>query len=93
MWVARKKVLPSSVHHGLGFSHRMDVVGKTWVLMIQWHPRVGHSWVCREVMCQGTFDFKESYMLFSVSQGPSVPYQFLENRNEQSCMQFSGLRS
>ena len=40
--------------------------------------------------CQGTFDFKESYMLFSVSQGPSVPYQFLENRNEQSCTQFSG---
>ena len=33
--------------------------------------------------CQGTF--KESHMLFSVSQGPSVPYQFLENRNEQSC--------
>ena len=32
-------------------------------------------------------------MLFSVSQGPSVPYQFLENRNEQSCTQFSGLRS
>lgn len=29
VWVARKKVLPSTVHHGLGFSHRMDVVGKT----------------------------------------------------------------
>ena len=25
------------------------------------------------------FNFKESYMLLSVSQGPSVPYQFLEN--------------
>ena len=39
------------------------------------------------------FNFKESYMLLSVSQGPSVPYQFLENRNEHSCMQFLGLRS
>ena len=44
------------------------------------------------------FNFKESHMLFSslwcaVSQGPSVPYQFLENRNEQSCTQFSGLWS
>ena len=44
-------------------------------------------------VCQGTFNFKESYMLFSVSQGPSVPYKFLEKRNEQSCTQFSGLRS
>ena len=43
--------------------------------------------------CRGTFNFKESHMLFSVSQGPSVPYQVLENRNEQSCTQFSGLRS
>ena len=32
-------------------------------------------------------------MLFSVSQRPSDPYQFLENRNEQSCTQFSGLKS
>ena len=48
--------------------------------------------ICHIHLCQGTFNFKESYMLFSVSQGPSVPYQFLENRNEQSCMQFSGLR-
>ena len=32
-------------------------------------------------------------MLFSVSQRPSVPYQFLENRTKQSCTQFSGLRS
>ena len=32
-------------------------------------------------------------MLFSVSQGLSILYQFLENRNEQSCLQFSGLRS
>ena len=31
--------------------------------------------------------------LCAVSQGLSVPYQFLENRNEQSCMHFSGLRS
>ena len=44
-------------------------------------------------VCQGMFNFKDSYMLFSVSQGPSVPYQFLEHRNEQSCTQFSGLRS
>lgn len=44
-------------------------------------------------VCQGTFNFKDSYTLFSVSQGPSVPYQFLENTNEQSCTQFSGLRS
>ena len=42
---------------------------------------------------QGMFNFKESYMLFSVSQGLSVPYQFLEDRKEQNCMQFSGLRS
>ena len=39
------------------------------------------------------FNFKESYILFSVSQGPSVPYRFLENRNKQSCPQFSGPRS
>ena len=32
-------------------------------------------------------------MLFSVSQRPSVPYQFLGNRNKKSCRQFSGLRS
>ena len=32
-------------------------------------------------------------LLCGVSQGLSIPYQFLENRNEQSCMQFSGLRS
>ena len=89
--MARKKVLPSTVPHGLDFSCRMDVVGNTLVLMPQWLPRVMCSWVCRGVICQGTFNFKESYMLFSVYQGPSVPYQFLENRNEQSCTQFSGL--
>ena len=49
--------------------------------------------ICHIHLCQETFNFKESCMLFSVSQGPSVPYQLLENRNEQSCMQFSGLRS
>ena len=43
------------------------------------------------LICQGTFNFKESYMLFSVSQGPFVPYQFLENRNEQACTHLSGL--
>ena len=47
--------------------------------------------------CQGTFGFKGSNMLHfplcAISQGLSVPYQFLENRNEQSCTQFSGLRS
>ena len=42
-------------------------------------------------------NFKGSNMLHflplcAVSQGLSVPYQFLENRNKQSCMQFSGLR-
>ena len=31
--------------------------------------------------------------LCAISQGLSVPYQFLENRNKQSCTQFSGLRS
>ena len=35
--------------------------------------------------CQGTFNFKESNLPFSPlctgSQGPCVPYQFLENRN------------
>ena len=31
--------------------------------------------------------------LCAISQRLSVPYQFLEYRNEQSCMQFSGLRS
>ena len=31
--------------------------------------------------------------LCAVSQGFSIPYQFLENRSEQRCMQFSGLRS
>ena len=31
--------------------------------------------------------------LCAVSQGLSDPYQFLENRNERSCTQFSGLRS
>ena len=30
--------------------------------------------------------------LCAVSQGFSTPYQFLENRSEQRCMQFSGLR-
>ena len=29
----------------------------------------------------------------AISQRLSIPYQFLENRSEQSCMQFSGLRS
>ena len=32
-------------------------------------------------------------LLCAVSQGLSIPYQLLENRNEQSCIQFSGLRS
>ena len=32
-------------------------------------------------------------LLCAVSQELSIPYQFLENRSEQSCMQFSGLRS
>ena len=31
--------------------------------------------------------------LCAISQGLSVPYQLLENRDEQSCTQFSGLRS
>ena len=48
--------------------------------------------------CHGTFNSKASnilhfLLLCAVSQGLSVPYQFLEYRNEQSCMQFSGLRS
>ena len=48
--------------------------------------------------CQGTFNFQGSNMwhflpLYTISQGLSVPYEFLEYRNEQSCMQFSGLRS
>ena len=32
-------------------------------------------------------------MLFSVSHEPSVPYRFLVDRNEWSCMLFPGLRS
>ena len=32
------------------------------------------------------------FPLCAISQGFSVAYQFLEYRNEQSCMQFSGLR-
>ena len=48
-------------------------------------------------LCQGTFNFKGSNMLFSsfVSRFSRtlIPYQFREIRNEQSCMQFSGLRS
>ena len=50
------------------------------------------SW---DVKCQGTFYFKGSkyvLLLCAVSQGLSLPYQFLENRNEQSCTQFSELR-
>ena len=64
-------------------------------LMLQKLNRLGTRLclICHIHLCQGTFNFKESYMLFSVSQGPSVPYQFLGNRNEQSCTQFSGLRS
>ena len=34
-----------------------------------------------------------SFLLCAISQGFSIPYQFLENRNEQSCTQLSGLRS
>ena len=48
------------------------------------------------LQCQGTFNFKGSNMfssLCAISQGLSVPYQFLENRNEQSFIQFSELRS
>ena len=33
------------------------------------------------------------FLLCAVSQGLSIPYQFLENRSEQSCTQFSGLKS
>ena len=44
------------------------------------------------------FNFKGSNMLHflslcAVSQGLSVPYQFLEYRIQQHCTQFSGLRS
>ena len=45
------------------------------------------------LLCQGMFNFKKSYMSFSVPQGSSVSYQFLKSRNKQSCMPFSGLRS
>ena len=31
-----------------------------------------------------------SFLLFAISQGFSIPYQFLENRNEQSCMSSQG---
>ena len=31
--------------------------------------------------------------LHAIPQGLSVPYQLLENRNEQNCTQFSGLKS
>ena len=34
-----------------------------------------------------------SFLLCALSQGFSIAYQFLENRSEQSCTQFSGLRS
>ena len=34
-----------------------------------------------------------SFLLCAISQGFSIPYQFLENRNEQSCTQFLGLWS
>ena len=34
-----------------------------------------------------------SFLLCAVSQWFSIPYQFLENRKEQSCTQFSRLRS
>ena len=51
--------------------------GKLW-------PTVrGHS-TLRDPICSS---------LWAVSQGLSIPYQFLGNRNEQSCMQFSGLKS
>ena len=46
--------------------------------------------------CQGTFNFKGSNMfssLCAISQGLSVPYQFLESRIKKSYMQFSVLRS
>ena len=34
-----------------------------------------------------------SFLLCAISQGFSIPCQFLENRDEQRCRQFSGLRS
>ena len=59
---------------------------------IAWDPTQGSPYSVR-----GRSTLRDPICCFlplcAVSQGLSVPYQFLENRNEPSCMQVSGLRS
>ena len=57
----------------------------SWQWPKDWKSVRGRS-ISRDPVCH-------SLLLRAVSQGLSIPYQFLENRNEQSCAQFSGLRS
>ena len=61
--------------------------GSRWVITPSW---LSGSWSVR-----GRSTLRDPICCFlplcAVSQGLSVPYQFLENRNKQSCMQFSGL--
>ena len=61
-----------------------------------------HLYLCVFLLCvyltvQGRSALRDpicySFLLCAVSQGFSIPYQFLENRKEQSCTQFSRLRS
>ena len=59
---------------------------------ISWDPTQGSPYSVR-----GRSTLRDPICCFlplcAVSQGLSVPYQFREYRNKQSCTQFSGLRS
>ena len=60
------------------------------------HDRVWNGWMASLTRVRGHSTLRDPICflpLCVISQGHSVPYQFLENRNEQSRMQFSGLRS
>ena len=74
---SRSITLPTNVHLVKALVFPVVMYGyESWTVKKAEHKEL-------MLLCQGMFHFKESYMLFSVPQGPSVPYQFLENRKTE----------
>ena len=70
------------------FTSHSRMSGSRWVITPSW---LSGSWSVRG---RSTLGDPICFLpLCTFSQGLFVPYKFLENRNEQSCTQFSGLRS
>ena len=78
----------SSTQHGILSAAPLPAPPK-WIWSMIWK----NNWED----CRGRSALRDpicySFLLCAVSQGFSIPYQFLENRSEKSSTQFSGLRS